>query len=137
MTERLTVALEDGVKAMLVELAGGERKVGAFLSFTIRNLYDGWLLDVDSSKEVYEAVTRAEQIQDRVDAALARIEEVSLDVEKRVSWLHEYMEQHGLSFEEYRDEPGVTEQESTGAKSRPREFTVWPEPEQETQRDSE
>lgn len=32
MTERLTIAVEDGTRDKLRELAGGERKVGAYIS---------------------------------------------------------------------------------------------------------
>ena len=41
MAERLTVALDDGMSAMLLDLAGSSRKQGEFLSGLIRAAWEG------------------------------------------------------------------------------------------------
>lgn len=40
MTERITLVIEDGVNQKLIELAGGERKRGAWLSDLVNAAYE-------------------------------------------------------------------------------------------------
>lgn len=54
--ERMTISVEEGTRAMLVELAGGERKIGAYISKLVRRTYD--------SKKMQE-VTRLEWTHDQ------------------------------------------------------------------------
>ncbi len=55
MSERVTLAVEDGVGEMLTALAGGERKRGEYLSRVVRALYAGELEQRD--------VTRIERVE--------------------------------------------------------------------------
>jgi hypothetical protein len=40
VVERLNLIVEDGVKELLVELAGGERKIGAYISSLVLDTYE-------------------------------------------------------------------------------------------------
>lgn len=40
MSERVTLVIDDGINAMLTELAGGERKRGQWVSDLVRAMYE-------------------------------------------------------------------------------------------------
>lgn len=79
MTERLTIAVEDGTRALLVELAGGERKIGAFVSRLARDLHAGRLLSaeqVEKERKAIEAYIDERVTQElRSDEGMTRLRE--------------------------------------------------------------
>lgn len=60
MTERMTVALEDGTRALLIEQAGGERKVGAYLSQLVRDVHTGRLIQNDRREAMEDRLAKQE-----------------------------------------------------------------------------
>ena len=68
MTERLTIAVEDGTRALLVELAGGERRIGQLVSRLARDLQAGRLLTAEQVQAERKAIE--EYINERVTQEL-------------------------------------------------------------------
>ena len=68
MTERLTIAVEDGTRALLVELAGGERRIGQLVSRLARDLHAGRLLTAEQVQAERKAIE--EYINERVTQEL-------------------------------------------------------------------
>ena len=64
MTERLTIAVEDGTRALLVELAGGERRIGQLVSRLARDLHAGRLLTAE------QVQAERKQAETYIDAAV-------------------------------------------------------------------
>ena len=75
MAERLTVSLEDGIPDKLRTLAGGERKVGAYLSDVVAWLWEQReVLDsADGFKDLF--VARRLELDDLPQTALREIQE--------------------------------------------------------------
>lgn len=82
----MTVALEDGTRALLVELAGGERKIGAYLSVLVRDVHSGRLVPVEQA----QAMLR------QAEAVLAEYERARGDVERRLDALEQTMKERGV-----------------------------------------
>lgn len=100
MSERLTVSLEDGIPDKLRTLAGGERKVGAYLSGVVEWLYyhreqletqplsafapvlQEWIPRLTMTpEEQQEAIARAAQDSLRLNELEAQIREISAQMQ--------------------------------------------------------
>ena len=64
MSERMTISVEDGTRAMLIELAGGERKIGAYISQLVRAAYVS--KDSEVSPELAETLDRQRQLLEEI-----------------------------------------------------------------------
>lgn len=75
MSERLTVSLEDGIPEKLRELAGGQRKVGAYLSDVVSWLWrhKEILASEDGFRDLF--VARRLELDDLPQTALREIQE--------------------------------------------------------------
>lgn len=64
MSERLTVSLEDGTLVKLRELAGGERKIGAYLSRLVTWLLWPYREELDAVGPVGCVIMRKDKLED-------------------------------------------------------------------------
>ena len=113
MSERLTASLEDGTLERLRTLAGGERKVGAYLSDVVAWLWDyrealqarplsgmalvhsEWIM---TPEEQQQALERQARIDAQLESMWAQIEEQRAYLEK----LGARIDVHGQAIQEAR-----------------------------------
>lgn len=100
MSERLTVALEDGTKELLVQLAGGERKVGAYLSALIRQMSARELVpatELDALEQKFNETDR------RIDSIESRLMEAR-PLAEALLWMADQMPNAIRRYEAMSDE---------------------------------
>lgn len=96
MSERLTVALEDGTKELLVQLAGGERKVGAYLSALIRDVHEHRLVDAEKldalAQDVdQELLPRLRRLEEHARLMLEREQLSVRSLAEQMEWINEQL----------------------------------------------
>jgi len=91
MTERMTVALEDGTRDKLIELSGGERKIGSLVSDLTASIYEYWRRNEERSRLRGTAYKlKAEDII----YGFVKQTEILQDMQRRDRNLHELFEEH-------------------------------------------
>lgn len=80
MSERLTVSLEDGIPDKLRQLAGGERKVGAYLSGVV-----AWLWANKEKLDAYNPssinVEKGEEIEEQIHTLFQSYNEINRKID--------------------------------------------------------
>ena len=87
MSERLTVSLEDGIPDKLRTLAGGERKVGAYLSDVV-----AWLWEYRESLQA-RPLSGMALVYNEWIAATPEEQQEALEVEGELFWRRQFREQ--------------------------------------------
>lgn len=90
---RLTVTLDEETKALLVELAGGERKVSAFLTRTVRDMESGLLDYVEDKKTAVQNYEESQALLDKIEAQVRYMDE-------RIAIMERKLKQAGVTAQE-------------------------------------
>ena len=97
---RLTVTLDEETKALLVTLAGGERKVSAFLTRTVRDMESGLLEYVEDKETAAQIQEETRELQERVNETLEKVNAQVRYVDERIEYMNNKLKQAGVKAED-------------------------------------